>query len=80
MRFGDVCRASCSAPARYLNDGLCVWISCMSNDVMVTEAAEATGGEARFPLPTDEMLHAAGAGVRAGRALGMQPAGEREGK
>lgn len=66
LKFGDFCRATCSAPARYFGHGMCLWVSSMCNDLMVTEAAEATGGEGRFPQGDDDMLRAAAAGYIAG--------------
>ena len=56
MQFGDLCRAKCSAPARYLGHGRCLFVSAMCNDLMDDEARPATGGEDRYPLPTHDDL------------------------
>jgi len=57
MKFFQICRAKCTAPARYLRDGKCVFISAMCNDIGIDEAVPATGGEKYLPLPTmSEML------------------------
>lgn len=56
MKRGDGCRARCSAPARYLGNGKCLFVSAMTNELCVDEATEATGGEERLPLPSDEDL------------------------
>lgn len=56
MKPGDICRAKCSAPARYLMKGKCLFISAMCNDLMTDDAVPATGGEERFPLPSDADL------------------------
>ena len=59
MNHGDICRARCGAPARYLKDGRCLYISAQDNDLGVDWAKEATGGEERLPLPSDDMLEGA---------------------
>ncbi len=51
--IGDVCRAKCSAPARYIGGGKCLFVSSMCNGLSTDDARPATGGEERFPLPTD---------------------------
>lgn len=56
MKRGDVCRARCTAPARYLGGGMCVFVSAMCNEVELDEAKPATGDEERFPLPSDADL------------------------
>lgn len=56
MRRGDVCRARCTAPARYLGNGQCVFVSAMGNEVEMDEARPPEGGEERFPLPSDADL------------------------
>lgn len=56
MERGDICRARCSAPARYLGQGKCVFISAMGNEVEMDEARPPGGGEERFPLPSDADL------------------------
>lgn len=56
IKFGDTCRARSGAPARYLQDGWCLFVSCMSNDLCITKAAPKEGREEEFPLPDDEDL------------------------
>ena len=51
--IGDICRAKCSAPARYLGGGKCLFVSSMCNALCVDDARPATGGESALPLPTD---------------------------
>lgn len=58
MKTGDLCRAKCSAPARYLGDGRCLFVSACDNSLMEDDAIPAVGGEERLPLPTDEELQA----------------------
>ncbi len=55
-QLGDICRAKCSAPARYLADERCLYVSAMCNELSEDEACPATGGEERFPLPSWEDL------------------------
>ena len=59
MKFGDICRASCGAPARYLKEGRCLFICSSNNDLSIDRAIDPTGGEEQFPLPSDEMLEGA---------------------
>lgn len=35
-KFGSVCQARCGAPARVVTDEWCLWVSAMSNDLMLT--------------------------------------------
>ena len=56
MKRGDVCRARCTAPARYLGEGKCVYVSAMCNEVEMDEARTPQGDEERFPLPSDADL------------------------
>lgn len=57
MKLGDVCRAKCTAPARYLKDGRCLFIPVLDpNEFQEDDAIPPKGGEERFPLPTDEEL------------------------
>ena len=59
MKLGDICRAACTAPARYLADGKCLFVSAMCNDLCIDKAAPPMGGEDKMPLPSDEELRAA---------------------
>ncbi len=63
MRLGDICRAKCTAPARYVDKGLCLYVSAQDNEIMMDKAAPAKGGEKRLPLPSDEMLQGAWAAL-----------------
>ena len=63
LNFGDCCRARCSAPARYLSQGLCMYVSAMCNDFGIDQAELPTGGEERFPLPSWDALRAADAAL-----------------
>lgn len=56
LKHGDVCRAKCGAPARYWREGICLFISSMSNDLCSDEAVMSQGGEEEFPLPTNQHL------------------------
>lgn len=56
LKFGDICRAKSGSPARYLQDGLCLFVSSMSNDLIITKAAPKQKGEEQFPLPDDTDL------------------------
>jgi hypothetical protein len=56
MKHGDLCRARCTAPARYLAAGKCMFVSAMCNELALAAAVPATGGEERFPLPSDEEM------------------------
>lgn len=58
FRYGDPCRVH-TAPARYLTDGVGMYISCMDNDLMIGVAEPPKGNEAEFPLPSQDMLDAA---------------------
>ena len=58
MEFGDVCRARCTAPARYIKDGVCGYISSMCNDLCCDIAESPTGGEMELPFPSDAQLRA----------------------
>jgi hypothetical protein len=60
LKFGDECRAACTAPARYLDDGLCVWVSAQNNDIMVSPT-DGNGPQTAngLPLVSDEALEAA---------------------
>ena len=58
LAFGDLCRARCSAPARYLGEGLCLFVSAQDNDLCVDHVSDKPYvGE--LPLPTDRELCAA---------------------
>ena len=59
LKHGDICRAKCTAPARYLRDGKCMYICCQDNDLSIDDALPPKGGEERFPLPSDDHLEGA---------------------
>lgn len=65
MKTGDYCRAKCNAPARYLTDGLCLWVSSQSNDLCVSEAGPKTM-EPDLPTPSEEEVFACLAGLKHG--------------
>lgn len=67
MKFGDVCRTKSGAPALYVDDDMCLYVSAMTNELMVTEAAPPIGGEVELPLPTHRECQAAYWGMHAGR-------------
>ena len=67
INFAEACRARCGAPARFIGDGLCLFISAMSNDLCVDMALPAIGGELSLPLPTAGPRLAGGARPRPGR-------------
>lgn len=66
MKFGDVCRARCSAPARYIGSGKALFVSAMDNDLGINDAIEPIGGEERLPLPSDDALKGAAIGLSLG--------------
>lgn len=59
MNRGDRCRGKCSAPARYVGQGLCLFVSAQDNSLAVDFAVEPTGGEDALPAPSDEELDGA---------------------
>ncbi len=65
MKTGDYCRAKCHAPARYLTDGLCTWISSQSNDLCVSEAGPKTM-KPDLPMPSEGEVFACLAGLKHG--------------
>jgi hypothetical protein len=62
-KFGDIVRAKCTAPARYIDDGLCMVVSSMSNQLFVDEVKEHWQSEEhKDPIvPTDQELLGANA-------------------
>jgi hypothetical protein len=56
FKFGDVCRAKCTAPARYFGYGLCLYISSSCNDLCIDAAEQTFSDEETLPLPTDREL------------------------
>lgn len=56
MDIGDPCRAKCSAPARYLGSGRCLYVSACGNELGEDDAEMPCGNEHDFPLPSDEDL------------------------
>lgn len=69
--IGDVCRAKCTAPARYIGDlngvPYCLFISAMCNDMCADEARPATGGESGLPLPTSRDVDVASVALTTAR-------------
>lgn len=64
LELGDPCRTKEGAPARYIGKGEALFVSASTNDLLVSRARLAQGGEERFPLPTDEEVrHFAGISV-----------------
>ena len=49
MKIGDFCRARCTAPARYIGNGRCLYVSASTNDICEDDSRPATGGESRLP-------------------------------
>ncbi len=66
FKFGDICLAKCTAPARYFGHGKCLYISCSDNDLGIDDAESLYKNEHNFPLPTDELLSAANVGFYSG--------------
>ena len=58
LKWGDYCRAKCSAPARYVGNGKCVYVSAMCNDLSHDDAAPAKGDEDTWPQADDDDLRA----------------------
>lgn len=56
LEIGALCRTVQGSPARYLGGGMALAISCQDNDLMLRKAAPPTGGEDKFPLPTDQEI------------------------
>ena len=53
LKWGDQCRAKCGAPARYIGNGRCLFVSASCNDLCKDDAAPPKGNEHEFPLPDD---------------------------
>lgn len=53
---GHMCRAKCSAPAKYIGRGKCLFISAMDNDLCVDDAVPPIGNESSFPLPPHTVM------------------------
>lgn len=64
MIFGDYCRAKCTAPARFIGDGLCLYVSCQSNDFFIDEVDPAGEANPSLVHPTLRECMAATAGMR----------------
>jgi len=64
LPFGAICKARCSAPARSLGNGRCLFVSAMCNELSEDESMPPQGGEERYPLPDDEELRLWLAGKR----------------
>lgn len=65
MMTGDVCRAKCGAPARYVGFGVALYVSAMCNDLSADDAKPAKGGETRLPLPENDAVLAANSALHA---------------
>lgn len=69
LSFGDFCRINDGhTPARYLFDGYGVGVCSQDNELMMGRAVD----EERRPLPSDEELSGASAGLRYGMLLGKR--------
>lgn len=67
LKMGDYCRTKQGAPARYLFDGWCIWISTQDNSEVVSHGAKPpTGNEGTFPQVTDTEVRCAAVGLKAG--------------
>jgi len=67
MKFGDYCRTTHGAPARYMGEGLCVWISSQGNDVLVGRVRiEDARAKTSLPYLDDDELKCFAAGYSAG--------------
>jgi hypothetical protein len=64
IKIGDVCRAKCTAPARYVGDGQCLFVSAQDNSLNLDDARPAKGGEENLPLPSDRELEAFRVGIK----------------
>ena len=58
LKIGDICRAKCTAPARYIGNGRCLYVSATTNDIGEDNAQPATGGENNLPLVSDKEIEA----------------------
>jgi hypothetical protein len=63
MKLGDYCRAKNGAPARYVTDDLCVYVSAQDNDVFVAHVGDGAPNPA-LPHVGDEALLVAAAMLR----------------
>jgi hypothetical protein len=69
LRFGDICRSVSGAPARYISHDFCLYVSAMTNELLVALHLSAKGGEEELPLPTDRECQAAYWGISAGKGI-----------
>lgn len=68
LKFGDLCRAKCGAPARYVRAGICLYVSSMMGvDLCPDEACPARGDEKDRVLPSDDGLQGFSVGYTRGR-------------
>ena len=57
VKFGDVVRAKCGAPARAISDTECLFVSSMCNDLSVDSINfDVSWDSNNLPLPTDKDL------------------------
>lgn len=58
VSFGDLVRAKCTAPARAIGNGKCVYVSAMCNELCVDDIDMGAdwSNEYNLPLPDDEDL------------------------
>jgi len=52
MKVGDRCRSKHGSPARYIGDGLCLWVCAQDNDLGVSEVGPGEPSET-LPHPSD---------------------------
>jgi hypothetical protein len=52
IQIGKRCRAKCTAPARYIGFGKCLYVSAMTNELCVDWATPPKGNESKLPLPS----------------------------
>lgn len=64
LEFGDLCRAKCGAPARYIGYGKALYVSSTTNELVIDDADtvlydEGSGQACDLPLPDDRSLRKA---------------------
>lgn len=67
FKFGDVCRARCTAPARYFGDGFCLYISAQDNELGICKACARVDAEENIPLLYERELAVCACGYLRGR-------------
>jgi hypothetical protein len=61
LNKGDFCRALCTAPARYIVNGMCMYVSCQDNSLDVTQVYPSMEAEedSGLPYPSDDAIEGA---------------------